>query len=126
MTAKNQIYVCPICGNIVEMLHEGDGTLVCCGKPMILQEANSVDAALEKHVPVIEKTANGFKVKVGSIEHPMTNDHYIELIEVICDNELLRVFLGPNDKPEAEFNLPGEKITARAYCNLHGLWQSEN
>lgn len=126
MTAKNQIYVCPICGNIVEMLHEGDGSLVCCGKPMILQETNSVDASLEKHVPVIEKTVNGFKVKVGSIEHPMTNDHYIELIEVIYDNELARIFLNPNDKPEADFCFPAEEITARAYCNLHGLWQSEN
>ena len=122
---KNQIYKCSVCGNIVELVHVGGGTLVCCGQDMILQEANTVDASLEKHVPVIEKTATGVKIKVGSIPHPMEEAHYIEWIEVLVGDKVDRKYLKPGDAPEAEFNIDGDSLTARAYCNLHGLWSSK-
>lgn len=124
MTELMQIYKCNICGNIVEMVHAGAGQLVCCGQPMQLQKENTVDASKEKHVPVIEKTAKGIKVKVGSIPHPMEEKHYIEWIEAIADGRVYKKFLKPGDKPEAEFELNEIKsrITAREYCNLHGLW----
>jgi superoxide reductase len=125
MTQKNQIYKCEVCGNIVEVLHEGSGELVCCGQPMKLMEENTVDAATEKHVPVIEKTDKGVKVKVGSVEHPMEAEHYIEWIEVIVEGKVYRQDLSPGQKPEAEFCVEGENIVAREYCNLHGLWKSE-
>jgi superoxide reductase len=124
MTEKLQIYKCEVCGNIVEMLHAGAGELVCCGQPMKLFRENTVDAAKEKHVPVIEKTAAGFKVKVGSVAHPMEEKHYIEWIEVIADGKAYRKFLNPGEAPEATFELKAEKVTAREYCNLHGLWQA--
>lgn len=124
MTQLKQIYKCSVCGNIVEVLHTGVGELVCCGKPMNLMEENKIEASLEKHVPMIEKTVEGFKVKVGSIAHPMEDKHYIEWIELVVDGLSYRKFLKPGDQPEAEFCLKGEKFFARAYCNLHGLWRS--
>ena len=124
MTRKQQIYKCEVCSNIVEMLHEGVGELVCCNQPMKLYEENIVDASREKHVPVIEKTENGFKVKVGSIPHPMEEKHYIEWIEVIADGKAYRQFLKPGDAPEAIFMIAASEIIAREYCNLHGLWKS--
>ena len=123
MTRKLQIYKCEVCGNIVEVLHEGDGELVCCGQPMALREENAVDAAKEKHVPVVEKTAGGAKVKVGSVAHPMEKKHYIEWIEIIADGKAYRQFLKPGDSPEATFDIEAEDVTAREYCNLHGLWK---
>lgn len=124
MTERLQVYVCEICGNIVEVIHDGVGELVCCNEPMKLMKENTVDAAKEKHVPVIEKTAEGIKVKVGSVPHPMEEKHYIEWIEVIVDGKAYRQFLSPGEAPEAVFCIEGEKITAREYCNLHGLWKS--
>ena len=124
MTEKLQIYKCEVCGNIVEMLHAGAGELVCCGQPMKLYLENTTDAAKEKHVPVIEKTATGFKVKVGSVAHPMEEKHYIEWIEVIADGQAYRAFLNPGEAPEATFEIKAEKVTAREYCNLHGLWKA--
>ncbi len=121
-----EIYKCEACGNIVEVLHSGQGELVCCGQPMKLFAENTVDAAKEKHVPVIEKTADGYKVKVGSVDHPMDQKHYIEWIETIADGKAYREFLKPGQAPEAEFCVKAEKITAREYCNLHGLWKAEN
>lgn len=123
MTARLQIYKCEKCGNIVEVLHEGVGELVCCGAPMKLYRENTVDAAKEKHVPVVEKIEGGFKVKVGSVPHPMEEKHYIEWIEVIADGAAYRAFLKPGDKPEAVFLIKAAKITAREYCNIHGLWK---
>jgi len=125
MTQKNGIYKCETCGNIVEVLHTGDGDLVCCGKPMKHFAPNTVDAAKEKHVPVIEKIAGGFKVKVGSVPHPMEEKHYIEFIEVIADGRVCRKDLLPGQAPEAEFLTKADKIVAREYCNLHGLWKAE-
>ncbi len=125
MTERLQIYKCGVCGNIVEVLHEGAGELVCCGEPMKLYVKNTVDAAKEKHVPVIEKAEGGFKVKVGSVPHPMEVKHYIEWIELIADGKAYRQFLKPGEAPEATFTLKAEKVAAREYCNLHGLWKGE-
>ena len=124
MTEQKQIYKCNICGNIVEVLHPGVGQLVCCGQPMELLQEKSRDAGQEKHVPVVEKSESGVKVKVGSIPHPMEEPHYIEWIEIIADGRVYRKFLKPGDKPEAEFEIRAEKIRARDYCNIHGLWKS--
>jgi len=123
MTERLQVYKCEICGNIVEVLHEGKGELVCCGEPMKLLVEGAVDAAKEKHVPVVEKTAAGIKAKVGSAPHPMEEKHYIEWIEVLADGKAYRQFLKPGDAPEATFNIQADRITAREYCNIHGLWK---
>ncbi len=124
MTKNMQIYKCAVCGNIVEMLHEGDGELVCCGEPMKLFVENTVDAAKEKHIPVVEKIEGGFKVKVGSVAHPMEDKHYIEWIQVIADDgRVYRKFLKPGNSPEAVFKIDASSIVAREYCNLHGLWK---
>lgn len=124
MAELYEIYKCETCGNIVEVLHGGIGELVCCGKSMKLFKANTVDAAKEKHVPVVEKTADGFKVKVGEVAHPMEEKHYIEWIEIIADGKGYRQLLNPGDIPEAEFKIDADQVTARAYCNLHGLWKA--
>ena len=131
MTELNQVYKCPICGNIVEVLHTGAGELVCCGQPMVLQQENTVDASHEKHVPVIEvlpanvcQGQDGVKIKVGEDAHPMDEDHYTEWIEIFLeDGRRGKVFLNPGDKPEVEFHTRGKVMGARAYCNLHGLWK---
>ncbi len=125
MTKMNEVYKCQACGNIVEVLHTGVGELVCCGAPMDLMTENTVDAAQEKHVPVIEKTDKGYLVKVGSVAHPMDDNHWIEWIELIADGKVYRRALKPGDKPEANFCFCGcEQVSARAYCNLHGNWKS--
>jgi superoxide reductase len=124
MAQLKQIYKCNVCGNIVEVLHTGAGDLVCCGQPMILQTENTVDAALEKHVPVIEKTDTGIIVKVGSVPHPMEESHFIEWIELIADGVSYRKMLKAGDEPKAKFCLSADNVTAREYCNLHGLWRT--
>ena len=123
MTKRLQVYKCEVCGNMVEIIHEGVGQLVCCNQPMKLQDENTVDAAKEKHVPVIEKTAEGVLVKVGSVEHPMQDVHYIEWIQLLADDKAYRQFLKPGAKPEALFKVDGKELFAREYCNLHGLWK---
>ncbi len=122
MAEQLEIYKCEKCGNIVEVLFGGDGELVCCEEPMKLFVANTVDAAKEKHVPVIEKIEGGFKVKVGSVAHPMEEAHHIQWIEAVADGKAYRKFLKPGDAPEAEFMIDAASITAREYCNVHGLW----
>lgn len=124
MTEVKQIYKCNICGNIVEVLHAGVGQLVCCGQPMELLKEKTEDVGLEKHVPVIEKSNGKVKVKVGSVPHPMENKHWIEWIELVADGKVYRKFLNPGDSPEADFEIEAENITAREYCNLHGLWKT--
>lgn len=123
MAEKLQVYKCEKCGNIVEVLHAGAGELVCCGEPMKLYGENAVDAAKEKHVPVVEKITDGFKVKVGSVAHPMEEKHHIEWIELIADGKAYRQFLNPGDTPEAVFKIDARQVTARELCNLHGLWK---
>lgn len=125
MTEKNEVYKCAVCGNIVEVAHAGAGELVCCGQPMEKQKENTVDAATEKHVPVVEKTERGFKVTVGSEPHPMEESHYVEWIELIADGKTYRQDLKPGDEPVAEFCVEAETVSAREYCNLHGLWKAE-
>jgi superoxide reductase len=125
MTEKLEVYKCGICGNIVEKIHSGGGLLVCCGQPMNLLLENTVDASKEKHVPVIERTSSGFKVKIGSVAHPMEEKHYIEWIELIADGKAYREFLQPRQAPEATFCVQAETVTAREYCNLHGLWKGD-
>lgn len=123
MAEKMEIYKCELCGNIVEVVHGGKGELVCCGQPMKLFKENTVDAAKEKHVPVVEKTPDGFKVKVGSVPHPMEDKHYIEWVEAVVEGKAYRQFLNPGETPEATFKIDADQITAREYCNLHGLWK---
>ncbi|WP_424245529.1 superoxide reductase [Elusimicrobium posterum] len=128
MTKLNEIYKCAVCGNIVEILHAAQGELVCCAQPMKLLVENTVDAAKEKHVPVIEKTETGYLVKVGAVEHPATPEHHIEFIELICleCGKVMRKQIPVGDHPQAEFCTNSKKVIAREYCNLHGLWKSEN
>ena len=124
MAERLEVYKCDLCGNIVELLHGGAGELVCCGQPMKLFTENTVDAAKEKHVPVIEKVDGGFKVKVGDVPHPMEEKHYIEFVELIADGKVYRQFLNPGETPEAMFCIEAAQVSAREYCNLHGLWKA--
>lgn len=124
MTQVNEIYKCALCGNIAEVLHTGAGELVCCAQPMAIMAENTVDAAKEKHVPVIEKVDNGYKVSVGSVPHPMEEKHWIEWIELIADGKVYRQNLNPGDTPEAFFCIGASEVTAREYCNLHGNWKA--
>jgi len=124
MTQLNQIYKCELCGNIVEVLNVGDGELVCCDEPMKLLAENTTDAAKEKHVPVIEKSGNQITVKVGSVLHPMEEKHFIQFIELIADGRIYRKMLKPGEQPVATFEVAAEKVSAREYCNLHGLWKA--
>ncbi len=127
MTKLLQVYKCAICGNIVEIIHPGEGELVCCGQPMKLMQEGVSDGATEKHVPVIEKWQKGYHVKVGSARHPMEEKHHIEWIELVVDGQVCRRYLNPADEPEAFFDeVAADTVTAREYCNLHGLWKADN
>ena len=123
MAMQKQVYRCSICGNIIEVLHGGDGDLICCNQPMVLMNEKTEDVGKEKHVPVIEKTEKGIKVKIGSVPHPMEEKHYIEWIEISADGKVCKKFLKPGDKPEAEFEINANNIEAREYCNIHLLWK---
>lgn len=135
---RGEIQRCKICGNIIEVLRADGGPLVCCGEPMELlaekglesegkENSAAAKAMADKHVPVIEKTENSVKIKIGLVPHPMEAGHYIEWIEIWPEGEekSCRKYLKPGDAPEAEFGTKAEKITARAYCNIHGLWKAE-
>ena len=124
MPKQLEVYKCELCGNIVEVMHGGDGALVCCGAPMKLMVEGTTDAAKEKHVPVLEKTANGYKVKVGAVAHPMEEKHWIQWVELVADGVSYTRFLKPGDVPEAEFCVSGNNVYAREYCNLHGHWKA--
>lgn len=127
MTELNQIYRCNVCGNMVEVINTGAGELVCCGQPMELLVERQTDVGPEKHIPIVEKTDQGIKVKVGEVPHPMEENHYIQWIEVLSGGKIYRQFLKPGDEPEAEFELESNEIAdlrAREYCNVHGLWHS--
>ena len=126
MTENKEIYRCNICSNIVEVRYPGTGILVCCGSQMqhLLEKKEGVGP--EKHVPIIEKTDHGIKIKIGAQSHPMEKNHLIEWIELIADDQVCCKILKPGDKPEAEFRMNIDSISqieAREYCNIHGLWK---
>lgn len=127
MTKKFQIYKCEVCGNIVEVLHEGVGTLVCCGKPMVLQKENSSDEYAEKHAPVIKENSEGVDINVGKVNHPMLPEHYIEWIEISTEKGESKKFLDPKKDKIANANFPvkNKKLKSRMYCNVHGLWKNK-
>jgi len=126
MTEKMQVHKCDVCGNVVEVLDHGAGELVCCGQPMTLQQEKTEDAATEKHVPFLEQIEGGYKVRVGqNAAHPMEEKHYIQWIELLVDGKSCRQFLQPGDAPEAVFHVSGENVSAREYCNIHGLWKGQ-
>ena len=124
MAERHEVYKCDQCGNIVQVLAGGGGELVCCGEAMKKLTENTVDAAKEKHVPVIEKIDGGYKVKVGDVPHPMEEKHWIQWIELIADGKSYFQFLDPGQTPEAAFNVDAASVSAREYCNLHGLWKA--
>jgi superoxide reductase len=124
MTKQFDIYRCADCGSIVEILNPGAGEPVCCGKLMKLFTENTVDAAREKHVPAVEKTAGGYMVRIGEVTHPMEERHYIQWIELLADGVSYTRFLKPGDKPEAFFPVEAAPVTVREYCSLHGLWKA--
>jgi superoxide reductase len=127
MTEEKQVYRCNICGNIIEVMHIGVGKLVCCNNEMQLLEEKNEGTGAEKHVPVIEETDDGIKVTVGSLAHPMEENHCIEWIEVIANDKIYRKALKPGEEPEAEFKIDLEdvnEVSAREYCSVHGLWIS--
>ncbi len=124
MTEIRQVYRCNVCRNIVEVLHDGVGELVCCDQPMNLLTEKTKDAGLEKYVPVIEKAGNEVTVRVGSVLHPMEQDHFIEWKEIVGDYTACRKFLKPGGKSEAEFETKAGRLKAREYCSIHGLWKS--
>ncbi len=121
------IYKCEHCGNIVEVFFEGAAPIVCCGDEMTYMEEKTADSTVEKHVPFIEKTSDGYKVRVGeAATHPMLEEHYIQWIELIVDDFVLRKTLKPGDLPEAEFKVAEAKnVVAREYCNVHGHWKNQ-
>jgi superoxide reductase len=125
MTKQLEVYKCGVCGNTVKVIHASGGTLVCCGQPMVLQQEKTADAGKEKHVPVVEKTAKGIIVKIGSIPHPMEEKHYIEWVEVRSGENLYIKGFKPGEKPEAEFCVSDANVKARIFCNVHGLWTNK-
>ncbi len=124
MAQRLEVYKCNLCGNIVEVMTGGAGALVCCGQDMVLMSENTVDAAQEKHVPVATKVDGGWEVAVGSVAHPMDDNHWIEWIEINANGTSYKEFLNPGQEPKAFFPVDAAAVTARAYCNLHGLWKS--
>ena len=124
MTSREGVYKCMVCGNIVEIVHAAGGDLTCCGQPMKSMVENTVDASKEKHIPVVERVANGVKVTVGSVPHPMEEKHFIEWIEIVAGDSVHRRYLKPGAAPSAVFEgVTDTQITVREYCNLHGLWK---
>lgn len=123
MAKRLQLFRCDVCGHIIMVFNEGKGTLVCCNQPMVQLEENTTDAAKEKHVPVIEKNAAGYKVKIGEVPHPMEEKHYIAWVELLAPDTLYCHFLKPGEAPEASFGAAAEPLSAREYCTVHGYWK---
>lgn len=125
MTNLLEVYKCMVCGNIVKVVHASEGTLVCCGQPMALQQEKTADQGKEKHVPVVEKTANGILVKIGAVPHPMEEKHYIEWVEVRDKEKVYTRYFKPGEKPEAEFPVKSTDVKVREFCSVHGLWTNK-
>lgn len=126
MTKKLEIYKCGVCGNIIEVLYSGGGELVCCGQPMEVLKEHTQEELKEKHLPVASRESGDLNVKVGSVAHPMEEKHFIEWIQVIAGEQVIRKFLYPGAEPSAVFKTPEGSLTLREYCNIHGLWRSED
>jgi len=124
MTERLQAYKCDICGNIVVVVHAGVGKLVCCGQPMTLLAEKTGGPGSEKHLPVVVVSDGGISVRVGEVEHPMAEDHYIEWVELVAGDNVCRRFFKPGEKPEARFPLYEGRVEVRAFCNKHGLWKA--
>ena len=119
-----KLFKCEICGNLVELIEEGKGTLVCCGQAMTKLEVNSEETKFEKHIPVIKKVNNGIEVTVGSVMHPMLEEHYIEWIALVTPNKITKVLLKPGESPVTRFEIEDDEYTVYAYCNIHGLYKA--
>ena len=125
MATRAEVYICEVCGNIIEVLEGAGGTLVCCGLDMILKKENTTDAAKEKHVPAVTIEGTTATVQVGSTAHPMEPQHHIAWIELQQGSKVQRVYLQPGTAPQAVFVIEaGVAVTVREYCNLHGLWKA--
>ena len=122
---QGEVWKCNVCGNVVELMVVGGGDLVCCGQPMELMAEKAEDAGNEKHVPVIERDGDTVTVTVGDIPHPMEEEHHIQWVEIDADGMIMRKFLKAGQEPKAQFVIKAESISAREYCNLHGLWKSK-
>ncbi len=122
---RAQVYKCAVCSTIIEIIEPGRPSLVHCGQPMELLEEQTAVPAENKHVPVIERIDGGYKVTVGSTPHPMTDAHYIMWIDLLADGKTHRQFLKPGGAPEAVFSVKAQEVSAREYCNLHGLWKNK-
>ena len=121
-----KFYICPHCGNIIEMIHDAGVNPVCCGQKMDELVPGSVEASHEKHIPAVDEDGGILAVKVGSVEHPMAEEHWIEWVELVSDKGIQRKHLNPGEAPKVRFLLNGEKpLAVYAYCNLHGLWKVE-
>lgn len=127
MAKRGNIFRCAICGHVIEVHHEGGGTLVCCNQPMNLLEERNEDEGMEKHVPVIEEKDGEIMVSVGDVLHPMEEKHYIEFIQLIVDGVVYTKYLEPNVDPIVTFRVHNTytNLMAKAYCNVHGLWASD-
>ncbi len=123
--SKVKFYHCEVCGNVVALLVDGKGELVCCGEPMVLLEADTVDAAKEKHVPEIKRDGNKIEVVVGSVEHPMEEKHYITFIAAVQGKKIQIAQLEPGDEPKASFEIEDGEVEVYEFCNLHGLWMAK-
>jgi len=126
MPKRLEVYKCSICGIIAEVVHSGAGSMICCGKNMDRVTENTTDAATEKHVPVIELSDGTVAVKVGDVAHPMEDAHYIEWIEILVEDKVYRQYLKAGEPAQVIFNVSAATVTARAYCNLHGLWTAKS
>ncbi len=127
MVKKKSVYKCVGCGTVVEALWNGDEKLSCCGKEMVELVPNTTDAAVEKHVPVIQREGKKVTVKVGSNAHPMTPEHYILFVELVAGDTVLRHDFKEGDTAaEAVFYVDEDvPLSAREYCNLHGFWSTK-
>lgn len=125
MAQRLQLFKCEVCGHIVMVFNNGVGALTCCDQAMTRCAENTTDAAKEKHVPVIEKTTEGYRVNVGGVPHPMEEKHYIQWIELIAGDTMQCRFLEPGAPPSAEFKTDAKAVYAREYCNLHRYWKGE-
>ena len=126
MAEKLEVYKCNICGNVVMVMNGGKGELVCCGKPMEKLEEQTADSAVEKHVPVVEEVENGVKVKVGSVPHPMSDEHYISWVQLVKENSFCVKFFNPGEEAEHTFPVKKDSIKkVREYCTIHKLWSTK-